>query len=299
MSHDQTASPLDDLSDAIEAVREAPAAVPTPPELVERLRSAARAARQAGYPDEANERLHGAFEGASDPAGLTLLMAMLARNDGEFESHTIPELTIRRVEFTGYPVPVDELGIELVETTAGSLVPRVTTADQTPLITVATEIQLFVLNELPEDEAARLHQRGFDYSHLKGELLTAQYGFRTLRRIAWGVGICLVTDSRLIGLIFDNDVGIRSPEHAAMPLAAIGTKRSSVLVFICQREVFDELELINPGPLLKRIPYVNLGGNCSVALETMRVYNPQSDLLERPGKHVIANVFEEFVNGRQ
>ena len=74
------------------------------------------------------------------------------------------------------------------------------------------------------------------------------YTLRTVRRAAWGTGICLLTDQRLVGLIFDNDVQSvgSSPERSAMPFALVEADGSgSVLVFTVERAAFDECQLLH------------------------------------------------------
>ncbi len=80
-----------------------------------------------------------------------------------------------------------------------------------------------------------------------------------------------------------------------MPYATLDASGGSVLVFSCDRAVFEDCQF-STGMLQNRVPYVNVTGDCSLALDTHRVLD-HTDRLVRPGKGVIAGAIRTFVEG--
>ena len=260
------------------------------------LYAAAHAARDAGFRDEVQEILDAAAEAAPPRLKMPLNSAYLQKQDREFRHHDVAALDIRRVEFTGGFADVRDLELVCTATAAGSFVPKVTRPGEQPILSIACAIQLFVGNTLEGAAAAELDARDVDASHLGGSL-EMLYMLRTVRRAAWGTGICLLTDQRLVGLIFDRDVqGVgSSPERSAMPFALIDADRSgSVLVFTVERAAFDDYQC-STGFLQNRVPAVQVfADECALALDTYRVLDA-GDRLVRPGKDVIERAVRQFV----
>lgn len=291
--------------------------------LLESLRAAARAAvadprgglgspvaaRLFALSDEAFATGHGAavdeiVDGlrpqASDAAREILATASLRENDGEFRDHSVQELTIRRVDFAGGGAQLPDLGLEIFGTPAGAVMLRSLDGAERTIIGVATEVQLFVPNDLPDDRAAQLHARGFDLSNLAGSL-AAFYELRVIRRALWGMGIVFLTDRRAFGLVFDDEVkGVASSEERmAMPAALVTAAdggSGTILVFSCERSAFDGKEVAE-GMLQGKMPYVNLTGSCGLALDTYRVVDP-SFVVVKPSKGQIADAVREFAPRR-
>jgi hypothetical protein len=254
-------------------------------------------AREAGAAAEADRLLDAAYERSAGLVRRTLGVARLSDNDREFRRRPIEGLTVRRFDFAGPRAVVPELDIELVTTPAGALVPRSTRAHERVFATIGAEIQLLAENDLPDEQAVQLTARGLDATHLHGQA-EMLYALRELRRLAWGAGFCALSDRRAFGLIFDEEVNgvARSPEVEAMPMAFVDPDGwGSVIVFSVARELFEDLESINPLNARNR-PYVNLVGACTLALDTFQVAN-SADVVVRPGKGEIADALSRFMGG--
>lgn len=281
------------LADAIRAVVEANGAAPLP--LVHDLRRKATEAfaSDALAPAAANLLLD-AMDGASEDAEEALMVAFMARNDREFMTHTVSGLAIGRLAFAELPANAEELDFLCRATDDGAIIPQPRDADEQVEITIACKLQVLVANALPEEDATRLHQRGFDFSCLDGSLNLA-YGLRAMRRVAWGIATLVLTDRRVIAVIYEDRVpGVgSSPERLAMPLARVASYGSSVIVLACDRAVFEDCET-STGFLQSRMPYVNMTGDCGLAFDAMRVLNDQ-DRLVRPHKDQVAAAVRAFL----
>jgi hypothetical protein len=262
-----------------------------------KLYECAWTAREAGAAAEVDHLLDAAYERSTGLVRRTLGVARLSENDREFRRGSIDGLDVRRVDFIGPRAAIPEIGIEIVVTPAGALVPRSTRADERIFATIGAEVQLLAENDLPDEQAAQLAARRLDATHLHGQA-EILYGLRELRRLAWGAGFCALTDRRAFGLIFDEEVNgvARSPEVEAMPMAFLDPDGwASVIAFSVERELFEDHESIRPLNARNR-PYVNLIGACSIALDTFQVAD-SADVVVRPRKGEIADAVTRFMAG--
>lgn len=260
---------------------------------------AADAAFSAGHRDVAEDILLDGFDGASEVGKVLLVCSTLRANDVEFRGHGIEGLEIRRVEFGGSRVSLDDLEMMLTVTGAGAVIPKPTRPGERVLVNLGAEIQLFGPNQ-DDERAAAIHARGFDSSGLHGQI-EVFYGMRINRRLLWGFGHCLLTDQRALGLVFQRDRdsgGDTSAEREAMPdtFAAAdddGNPIGSVLAFSVARELFEDKELRVP-LLTRRIPDINLIGDVDLSLSAWRVVD-EGDRVVRPEKGQIAAAVEAFL----
>lgn len=288
------AAELTGLADVIRAVVATDEGA-VPDALQRELRQKAAAAfDSATLAPAAADMLLDATDGVAEPAKSALLLAYMARNDREFTTQTVPGLAVGRSVFMDLPATAEELGVAFRATEKGAIIPDPLDEAEQVVITIACELQVLVVNDLPEEDAERLHKRGYDEGGLAGSL-SLQYGLRAMRRVAWGIAMLTFTERRAIAVIYEDEVpGSRSsPERLAMPLATIAGDGSSVVVVSCERAVFEDCEVAT-GFLQSRLPYINVTGDCSLAFNTYRVLDP-SDRLVRPPKGQVAAAVRTFV----
>lgn len=289
----QSAS-LGSVEQAIAAVLAVPAGAAHPTAAAHALYERVYEARLAGLNETVDDLIERAREDAADPAARVLSSAYLQENDLQFRDPNIAGLDVRRVELIGHGTESPELQLRLVPTSTGALLPQTTRPGEQVIITIGTELQLMANNNLPEDRATVLHQRGFDFTHLNGKL-EYYYGLRTARRLAWGMAMVAITDQRACGVIFDEDVrgAGRSAERDSMPMTFIEADGwGSVVVFSAERDLFDDLEIIT-ALIGKSRPYVNIIGDCSLAMETYQVV--ERNVIVKPGKAQIADAVRVFM----
>lgn len=296
MSATAQPSQLSDLVRAIAVVRTAGIDAEVVHEAAPALYESAFRAREAGFTDEVDELLGKARDDTqAAPARRAITMAGLQENDREFRVALTDGLEVQRVELVDFEAEVADLDLKLVSTPAGALLPRSTRSGERELLTIGTEIQLLTNNDLPEDRAVELHQRGFDVQHLNGQLQLL-YTLRSCRRLAWGMGMVALTDQRAFGVVFDHEVPrvSDSVERDAMPLAIMeGDGWASLIVFSARRDLFDSHEIVS-SMLNRSRPYVNLIGDCSLALDTYQVVG-SGNLIVKPGKTQIADAVAAFM----
>lgn len=107
-------------------------------------------------------------------------------------------------------------------------------------------------------------------------------------RAAWGSGMATLTDQRLVGVIFDDEIKGRpkTKETAWMPRAGIASDLSSVIAFDIPRSAVTESEVIDSGFIGRRIPYANLyAENFSFSCQTIRILD--AGYLVKPKKDVL------------
>lgn len=293
---------LDALDNALNACTGAPA--DTRPELTDlgqRLYEAAYVARVAGFGDEVNRRLNAALEACPEHAKTSLQLAYLRENDVEFVNHGTQALDFRRVDFEGRSVAIDGMDVTWTATEAGAFEPVFAGAGESRNITLGCELQVFVYNELKEPEATRLHERGFDHSGLGGPI-EFEYALRLRRRIAWGASVLALSDRRLVGVIFDEDLpGVKkSAERIAMPFAMFTAEDQysesifgSLMFFSIDASAFESYE-ISTGFMQSRLPAIHLCGDCYLVIHTHRVLGAGGKM-EKPAKGAIAETVRAFM----
>lgn len=285
---------LGSVEQAIAAVLAVPADAPHPTAVAHALYESVYEANLAGLDETVDDLLERARKDAADPAARVLSSAYLQENDLQFRDPNIAGLDVRRVELIDHGAESSELQLSLVPTSTGALLPHTTRPGEQVILTIGTELQLMANNNLPEDRATVLHQRGFDFTHLNGKL-EYYYGLRTTRRLAWGMAMVAMTDQRAYGVIFDEDVrgAGRSAERDSMPITFIEADGwGSVVVFSAERDLFDDFEIIT-ALIGKSRPYVNIIGDCSLAMETYQVV--ERNAIVKPGKAQIADAVRVFM----
>jgi hypothetical protein len=288
--------PLGALQGVIRTVSEAGSASDLD-EHVADLWEAAHAARDAGFVSEVDAALLAASRESSGRKNSIFSSAYLQDNDREFRGLAVDGLDVRRVELSGGFTPLEDLEIACKATRDGSLIPIVRRTGENVFITIACEAQLFVTNDLPDNKARALNDRGLDFARLEAGPLNMLYGLRKIRRAVWGSGFLVLTDQRAIGLIIDDDVkGVpRSAERQAMPFALVEADGSgSALVFTVRRDGFENFDAFSQGFFASRLPVVQMVGRCSLAIDTVRALDA-TDSLVRPQKGAVLDAVRRFI----
>jgi hypothetical protein len=240
------------------------------------------------------------IDGFSDAALSAVSVAKLRGNDRLLLGHGDIDLRLLRVDFHGTEAVVPEFDAVLRSTDAGSLRMDPALSAERQSLAFAGEFQ-FIVDGTPntiEGHERLLRQLSTtrhreDYG-LAGRLLltfTLGVGLRAL----WGSGTATLTDERMLGVIFDEDMSgrPRCTEDAWMPAAGVCSDVSSVIVFDIPREAIDEVEVLDAGFVGTRIPYANLYGSAfSLACQTLRVF--EFDRLVRPRKDVLGGALRAF-----
>jgi hypothetical protein len=262
------------------------------------------AARQFEYlpeNDEAYELVERAQEEAPEPARILLTFALLRRRDRTFLAQRWEQLAIGRFDWNGpegIDVPQLELTLRRIGTT---MIPASLRQGESPILGLLTEMEIYV----PMDESrasAEARDRNPDFGELFGELRD-DYGSRHIRRIASGSGSCLLTDRRILGVFFDDEMDGRPAETLeamSMPIAAVTGEASTAIVFTAARDQFEECEGIDPGSgtisrfVQNRMPALNLlGAEVDIRLQPIRVVQPDGRI-KRPGKSEIFEAVAAF-----
>lgn len=242
---------------ALDAVLARPAEVDSPTAIT--LYDAAHAARMAGQSDFVDTRLEAARAAGAGGDIRVLNLAYLLENDAAFCEQTSSQLRIHRRHFTNSHLSVPQLELECFATSEGAFLPRVIRPGEVARLSIAAEIQLFVNADLTGHSGAECASE--DSSHLQGHL-AAEYSLRLISRLVWGVGVILITDQRVLGLVFDDEVpGIRSSdERDRMPIAYVdGDGSGSVIVFEASRSAFTETQVAT-GFMAGKLPPGNIIG---------------------------------------
>lgn len=222
-------------------------------------------------------------------------MASLAADDAEFRAQTNESFVIRRITTIGTPQCRRRAsGVADLATSDESILVAPADPQERTLLSLLGAVQIFVPNDLPDEEAARLHRRAFDNQGLSG-VIAVHYNTRSLRRAAWGMASLTLTDQRIIGVVYDEPVpGVRSsPERAYMPAAAIDAETMSVIGFSCDRAAFDD-HSISSGLGQSRTPIVHLNGDVTFVLLPLRTVSLQHGVA-KPEKHQVATAIRSFV----
>jgi hypothetical protein len=228
-----------------------------------------------------------------------LTCALLRVGDGAFLNHGAHSLNIRRVDFVGHRVQFDDDAVALVPVN-DSVVPVGTRPGEQALLTVFATMQLLVVNDENAPATREADERRLDSFGLFGAVaLLYEQGLE--RRAAWGTGACVLTNQRVIGLLFDDDVDGRpeSAETRAMPAAAVADDSSTTVLFSVDRTQFDDREAMAGADRVSRyfhnrVPTVNLlGDNCDIVLDVFRVVDRDGRIVP-PRKSVVDSVCAEF-----
>lgn len=256
------------------------------------------------YPDksEAFTLVEDRFSSATGDEHSILLAAVLRRNDQGFIDQKAKGLSVFRVDFSGRGCSIPERDFDLVLVGDG-LIPRSTRADEGPVIALYVELQVFVSNEDGSPAVAEAKERSLDDFELAGSIAEL-YRARHVRRVAWGSGSCLLTDQRLIGLLFDDEIHNRpdTKEAVNMPLSAVTGEVSSAVVFEADRGQFKKREITAGSGavskfVLNRLPIVNLyGADCHIVLNVIRAVRPDGKI-ERPKKGEVDQAVLTFCGG--
>lgn len=215
--------------------------------------------------------------------------------DSIFQNYVPENLRVRRL-------PVEDMGefhskeleIAAPKSSTGAMIPYSTALDERTILTFGAVIQLFVNNEQPEKEKLILHTRGFEEGGLTGQLLM-DYQLRLIRRVLWGAASCILTDRRLVGVVFENEVpGVNqnSLEFKSMPGAFVAEGGGTVLAFDVPRANFTDFKVKGIGMGGKKA-VVSLEGDTSFYGLASMVDNGAGDLV-KAGKRQFENAFATF-----
>lgn len=233
----------------------------------------------------------------SEPAKGKVLAASSSFSwwDSIFQNYVPENLRVRRLpienmgEFYSY-----ELEIAAPKSSTGAIIPYSTASGERTILTFGAVIQLFVNNEQPEREKLILHTRGFEEGGLTGQLLI-DYQLRLIRRVLWGAASCILTDRRLVGVVFDNEVpGVNqnSLEFKSMPGAFVAEGGGTVLAFDVPRANFTDFQVKGIGIGSKKA-VVSLEGDTSFYGLASMVDNGAGDLV-KARKSQFENAFATF-----
>ena len=261
------------------------------------LLAAAEAASSAELAATAENILIDADVAEGSPAMTLVVLGLLRLRDREFIDHGVPGLVIERVDFASLPVSVSGIDMRLEATLDGGFRPVPMRADERAFANVSTEIQVLLPND--DEHAARVARRELDPSGLHvSNAVEFAYEQRLSRRVLWGFGQCVLTDQRLLGVMFQRDdtTKPRSVERTAMPEAdlfgSLEGPSGSVVGFSMDRTLFREHALLVP-VLGRRIPDVVLTGEIDVALSTMGAEDA-GGTIGKAAKGQIAGAVERF-----
>ena len=244
-------------------------------------------------------------DGFPEAAKYIGLIAKLRQDDRLILGHVDEDLRLLRIDFNGTEAEIPELHCVLRSTSGGSLMMESTVAGERATLAFAGEFQFIVggateatLRGLERHLLALKTSRGRELFGLKGQQLL-KYGLGFGFRAAWGSGTATLTDQRMLGVIFDDDMQgrPRSTEDAWMPLALVAADISSIIAFDIPRAAITELEVLDKGLLGRRIPYANLsGGAFTLACQTFRLFD--SERLVKPRRDVLTGALRAFASTR-
>ena len=129
---------------------------------------------------------------------------------------------------------------------------------------------------------------------LRGEMLVT-FALGLGMRAASGSGMVTLTDQRLLGVIFDDEIQgrPRTTETAWMPSAFVATDVSSVIAFEIPRASISESEVLDSGFIERRLPYANLNGESyGFSCDTVRILD--AGHLVKPKKDVLASALRSL-----
>ncbi len=262
------------------------------------------AARQYEYLPESDqaygmvEEQHAQANGA---AKTILMFCLLRRRDRIFLEDQTEDLTIFRADFAGLEPSYPEHELKLIRVGDG-LVPQSTRTGEQHRLGILAELQAFVPSVEGSPATLEANERRVDDFGLIGGL-AEHYRARVIRRVAWGSGSCLLTDQRLIGILFDDDVTGRpdTAESLNMPLSSVTGEVSSAVAFTAERNQFTSRQVsAGVSPLGKffynRVPTLNLhGSEFHAVIDVRRVVDPDGSI-RKPRKDEVDSAVFEFCN---
>jgi hypothetical protein len=245
------------------------------------------------------DALDGELEQSSEAGRCLAAVAKVRADDRLILGHGDENLGLLRVDFTGKEAGVPELEAALRPTADGSLWVESTREGEQVQLAFAGEFQFIVggekevLEGLERQLTELSTTRQREEFGLHGEILMT-FALGVGMRAAWGSGMATLTDQRLVGVIFDDEIQGRpqTKETAWMPSAGIASDVSSVIAFDIPRASVAESEVIEGGAISgiigRRIPYANLyGDNFGFSCQTVRILD--AGYLVRPKKDVLGS----------
>ena len=246
------------------------------------------------------DSIDAAAAGLSPAAQLVVTFAKLRADDRLILGHGDEALRLRRIDFKGTEAAIPELEARLRPSGDGSMWLVGERPGERQSVVFAGEFQLIVGGEaetvqgLERQLEALNTTRGREDYGLSGQLLVT-YAVGVGLRAMWGSGLATITDQRLLGVVFDDDMQgrPRTPETAWMPPASVASDASSVIAFEIPRAAIEEVEVIDGGFIGRRIPYANLHGeNFGVSCQTVRVVD--GERLVKPKKDVLSRALRSL-----
>jgi hypothetical protein len=263
---------------------------------------AARRFRSQSTQDDAFTLVSDLYSKASGSRKTILMSALMRQNDQAFLDHSAAGLNVFRADFSGHAVSFPEHELDFVRAGSG-LIPKTTRPGEYPQSTLYAEMQVFVPSTEESRAALEASERPLDDFGLIGAL-AEHYRAGVIRRVAWGSGSCLITDQRLIAILFDDAITNRpdTTETANMPLSTVTGEVSSAVAFSGERRQFTSRQVTaGASPLgrffYNRVPTLNLhGSHFHVVLDVRRVVDP-SGTIRKPGKDEVDTAIVEFCQG--
>jgi len=245
--------------------------------------------------EECRKLLREQFDRESSPSRNLFAVALMRDNDRELRGHGLDGLLMRRVDFSGGRAEVPDMGFAFEVTPAGALVPWPTDPNEGVWATIATELHFFT--EMDEAFAAA-GGRPMDTTGLQSQIeFEADLGL--IRKRFRGLAVLVLASERAFGFVFDDSLPGRddsTAEAMAMPMAMVDASHDgsgSIIAFSAARALFEDCQ-VGEGLGMKRMPYANINGTCSMAIDVHRVMNERFELV-RPAKGQVAAAITSFV----
>jgi hypothetical protein len=251
--------------------------------------------------DEAFTLIEDLFSKASGDQRTILMSAVLRQNDQAFLDHGADGLNVFRVDFSGHGAGLPMYELDLVPAGSG-LIPKSTRPGEQAQVALYAELQVFVPSTEESPAMLEANERPVDDFGLMGGL-AEHYRARVIRRVVWGSGSCLITNQRLIAVLFDDAITNRpdTGETVNMPVSTVTGEVSSAVAFTAERSQFESRQVTaGASPIGKffynRVPTLNLhGSKFHVVLDVRRVVD--SGKIRKPGKGEVDAAVFEFCNG--
>jgi hypothetical protein len=228
-----------------------------------------------------------------------LMSASMRQNDQAFLDHGADGLNVFRADFSGHEASFPEHEIDFVPAGDG-LIPKSTRSGEQLRIGLYADLQVFVPTAEKSPATLEANERRVDDFGLIGGL-AEHYRAQAIRRAAWGSGSCLITDQRLIGILFDDDVTGRpdTEESVNMPLSSVTGEVSSAVAFTAERRQFTSRQVTaGASPLGKffsnRVPTLNLHGSEFHAVLDVRRVVDHDGSVRKPRKDEVDTAILEF-----